>query len=192
MKRSSTSRSPSRPRRRSLLPKFPARKSSPQPVEPGPCGHVRRRLQRQLAQKIGERIEPRRDRQPAVGVPQREFRDFHSRSARAELQITALIERQKVRKLSLNDPQAVAGKIEIADDFRIEQRDRVGRDRIAETGVKFLGHRRAADRIARFEHQRLETRGAEIGRADEPIMAAADNDGVVALQQGSTRAPPRR
>ena len=38
-----------------------------------------------------------------------------------------------------------AMKIEIAEDFRVEQRDGVGGDGIAEAGVKFLGDRRAAD-----------------------------------------------
>ena len=40
-------------------------------------------------------------------------------------------------------------KTEVPDDFRVEKRDRVGGDGIAEAGVEFLGDRRAADNVAR-------------------------------------------
>jgi hypothetical protein len=45
----------------------------------------------------------------------------------------------------------MAMQIEIADDLRVQERDRVGGDGIAEAGVKFLGRRRAADDRAALE-----------------------------------------
>ena len=42
-------------------------------------------------------------------------------------------------------------QLQIADDLRIEQRHRVGGDRVAEAGMKFLGDGRAAHDCAPLE-----------------------------------------
>ena len=67
-------------------------------------------------------------------------------------QIAAVRPRQEVRAARARRSQAVAVQIEIADDFRIEQRDGVSRDRVAEARMEFFGHRRAADDVAPLEH----------------------------------------
>ena len=72
-----------------------------------------------------------------------------------------------------------AGKIEIADDFRSEQRNRVGGDGIAEARVKFLGDGGTADDVAAFEYQTFEAGLGQIERADEPVVTGADDDGVM-------------
>src|SRR5271166_5543620 len=69
-------------------------------------------------------------------------------------------------------------KIEVADDFRVEKRDRVGGDGIAEAGVEFLGDRRAADNRPALKHGDFEPRGGEIGGRDKAIVTPADDDDV--------------
>ena len=69
-------------------------------------------------------------------------------------------------------------KIEVPDDLRVEKRDRVGCDGIAEAGVEFLGDRGAADDRPALEHSDLEPCGGEIGRGDKAIVTPADDDDV--------------
>jgi hypothetical protein len=70
------------------------------------------------------------------------------------------------------------GQLEIGNDSGVEQADRVGRDRIAEAGVKFLRHRGAADHLAPVDHAHAQARAGEIGRAGEAVMPRADDDDV--------------
>ncbi len=79
-------------------------------------------------------------------------------------------------------------QVQVADHLRIEQRNGVGGDRVSETRVEFLRHRRPARDPAAFEDRNLETRFREIGRADKAVMASADDYGVIAVRgiaQGS-------
>ena len=69
-------------------------------------------------------------------------------------------------------------KLEIPDDCRVQERDGVGCDGIAEAGMKFFGHRRAADLRPAFQHRDFEPGGGEVSGGDEPVMAAADYDDV--------------
>ena len=46
--------------------------------------------------------------------------------------------------------------------------------------MEFLGDRGAADDVAALEHRDLEAARREIARAGEAVVAAADDDGVVA------------
>src|SRR5271155_4382428 len=76
----------------------------------------------------------------------------------------------------------MARQLQVADDLRIQQRYRVGGDRIAKTRMKFLGDRRAAHHVARLEYGDFEPRRREIRGAHQPIVAAADDDGVTQLR----------
>ena len=49
---------------------------------------------------------------------------------------------------TLDNLKAMPVQIEIGDYFRVEQRDGVAGDGIAETGMEFFGDRCAADRVA--------------------------------------------
>jgi hypothetical protein len=69
-------------------------------------------------------------------------------------------------------------KIEVPDDFRVQERDRVGGDGIAEAGMEFLGDRRAADNRPALKHGDFEPGGGEIGGRDKRIVAPADDDDV--------------
>ena len=46
-------------------------------------------------------------------------------------------------------------------------------------GMQLLGDRRTADQVALLEHQRAQTRLGEVAGVDQPVVAAADHDGVV-------------
>ncbi len=48
-----------------------------------------------------------------------------------------------------------------------------------EAGVYFLGDRGAADDMAPLENQSPQAGPGEIGPAGEPVVATADNDGVI-------------
>src|SRR4029077_13480942 len=74
--------------------------------------------------------------------------------------------------------EAVARELEVADDLGIEERDRVGGDRVAKSRVKLCGDRRAADDSAPLEHDHLEPRRREIRGAYEAVVTAADDQGV--------------
>ena len=76
-------------------------------------------------------------------------------------------------------------QLQIRDHLRIEQRHRVARHRIAEARMKLFRDRRAADDIAPLQHQHLQPGLSQIRRANEPVMAPADDDNVV-----QARLPP--
>src|SRR5208283_4578186 len=74
--------------------------------------------------------------------------------------------------------QAMAVQVKFTDDLRIEQRHRVGRDRIAKSGMKFLGHCGAADHAAPLEHRHLEARRRQVRRAHQAVVTGADDHGI--------------
>jgi hypothetical protein len=104
-----------------------------------------------------------------------------------------------------DDLQPVARQIKEAKNLRPQQRADIGAGRIGEAGIDLFRHRGAADLLAPFQHQDLQLVGAvllptlgEIGGAGEAIMAAADDDRVIALLHRAVRAknsknprPPR-
>ena len=70
------------------------------------------------------------------------------------------------------------GQVQIGDDLGVEQAHGVGRDRIAETRMKFLRYRGAAHDLAALDHFDAQARHREIGRAGEAVMPRADDDDV--------------
>ena len=75
--------------------------------------------------------------------------------------------------------EAVAREIEVADDFRPQQRDHVGADGKLEAGEDFFGAGRAAENVAAFEHQNFLSGARQVGGVDQAVVAAADYDDVV-------------
>src|SRR3546814_18622703 len=71
------------------------------------------------------------------------------------------------------------GELHVGDDLRLEQADRVAGDRISEAGMKLLGHRSAADDVARLDDPYLQTRFREIEGADAAVVAGPADDGVI-------------
>ena len=99
-------------------------------------------------------------------------------------EIAAVGRRQEILRAALDDPQAVIGQLQIADDLRVEQADGVGRDRVAKAGVEFLRDRGAADHLAALDHLHAQSGHRQIGRAGEAVMAGSDDDDV-SLRHGS-------
>ena len=93
-------------------------------------------------------------------------------------QIVRTKRRQEIVDLAKHDLEAMVIEPHVADYLRIEQADRVGGRRVAETRVEFLGDRGAADDAARLEHRHLVAAPGEIVGADEAIMAGADDENV--------------
>ncbi len=90
------------------------------------------------------------------------------------------IERRE-RAVEGQDLQPVAGQRQVTDDLRAQQAHDVREDAEAEAREDLLGERRAAEDLATLEDERPEATPGEIGRADEAVVAAADDDRVVAL-----------
>ncbi len=145
------------------------------------------RLQRQLAQERRRRARAPRRRPAAAPHPCAENAAIGALpvgEAVGHQQIAALVHRPEVGDRPLDDPQAMARQLEIADDVRIEQAHGVGGDRVAKARMELLGHRRAADDCILLEHDDAQARAGQIGGAGEPVVAAAD-DGDVVEPRGS-------
>ena len=134
--------------------------------------------QQQAAHQIGDFFKPLAIRLKHLGVAVREFGDAFLGAIAAGLEIFAVIQRQEVLQLALDHAQAVTGEVHVRDDLRIKQRDGVARNRIAETGMEFLRHRCAANNATALQDGHLHPRTREIERANEPVMARPDDDGV--------------
>jgi hypothetical protein len=94
-------------------------------------------------------------------------------------QVVAVVEGRD-RALERKDLEPVSRQVEIADDLGAEQAHHVGKDRELEAGEDFLGDRGAADDRALLENQHFAARAREVRGGDQPVVAAADDDGVVA------------
>ena len=75
--------------------------------------------------------------------------------------------------------QAVAREVQIANDFRSQQRNHVRTDRELEARKNFFGHRRSAEHMAPLQHQNFLAGTSQISRIGESVMAYADHDHVV-------------
>ena len=139
---------------------------------------IGRRLKHEAAQHIGDAADLGLIGAVAGGVLGAEFGDLVCAAALAGEEITAVGQRQEILRAAFDDAQAVRVQLEIADDFWLQQAHRIGRGRIAEAGPKFLRHRSAADDTAPLHDAHAHARHAEIGRAGQPVVAGADDDGI--------------
>ena len=148
-------------------------------VEAKPFDDVRRRAQHELPQHVGDLFQFAREGVDRAGIALRSsFATDCCGAAFAGEEIAAVWRGQEILRAALDDPQAVVVQLQVGDDLRIEQADGVGRDRIAEAGMEFLGHRGAADHLAALDHLHPQAGHREIGRAGEAVMAGADDDDV--------------
>ena len=91
---------------------------------------------------------------------------------------------RRERAVHRQDLQSEPGQLEVADDLRSQQTHDVAADRELEAGEDLFGNRRAAEHIAALEHECLLASLGEVGGAGQPVVAAADHDGVVARRHG--------
>ena len=108
------------------------------------------------------------------------LRDFglRRRDPAADFQITIAGKRKKIRERPRNNGETVMRKMQIGDDLRVEQADRIARRRISKSRMEFLGDRGATDDRTALEDAHRCPAGSEIGGADEAVVAAADDDDV--------------
>ena len=86
------------------------------------------------------------------------------------------IERQELETLAL--------QVKIAGDFRGEGAREVSEARDLEPGKEFFRDRNAADDVALFQDQDFLSSHGEVSGGDEPVVAGADDDGVVVRHGG--------
>ena len=86
--------------------------------------------------------------------------------------------------------EAVLDQLEVLDDVRPEQAQRVRERREPEARPELLGDRRSADKVAPLEHERLQPGLGEVGAVRQPVVPATDHDRVVAPSLG-TAGPDR-
>ena len=99
-------------------------------------------------------------------------------------QIILADRRQEIVDLSEHDLQAMFVEPHVADDLRIEQADRVARRRVAEARMEFLGHRRPADDVPRFQHGHLVAALGQVEGAGQGIVPRPDHQDVAASGRG--------
>ena len=73
----------------------------------------------------------------------------------------------------------MAGKVEIANNFRAQQRDYVRAHRKLESGEDFFGDSGAAEHVTALQHQNFFPGARQISGGGEAIVASADDDCVV-------------
>jgi hypothetical protein len=73
----------------------------------------------------------------------------------------------------------VAGELQLADDFRAQQRHDVGADGEFEAGKDLFGDRRAAYEVPAFEDQDFLAGPRQVRGSGQAIVAATNDDGVV-------------
>ena len=96
----------------------------------------------------------------------------------AEQQVVAVTGRVERRRHHQRQ-EPVLDQVELVDDLRPEQAQRVGERRELEPGHQLLGDRRAADEVALLEDQGAQPRLGEVAGVDQAVVAAADDDRVV-------------
>ena len=89
------------------------------------------------------------------------------------------VERLHQGRVGAHELQAVALELEVLDDLGLERPRRVGDGREVARHELQRRRRSAEPRIA-FDHQGAQAGAAEIGRRDQAVVAAADDDGVEA------------
>ena len=73
------------------------------------------------------------------------------------------------------------GQLELVDDLRPQQRERIREGREPEAGAQLLGDRRPANHVALLQDQRPQPAAGEVGPVHQPVVAGADDDRVVRL-----------
>ena len=87
----------------------------------------------------------------------------------------------KREDLRRHEAHAVALEVEVTPDRRAQPADVVGQGRHVRTGCELGRRRGATDDVSPLEDERAHPAAGEVGRGDEAVVAAPDDDGVVAL-----------
>src|SRR5690606_18698164 len=93
-------------------------------------------------------------------------------------QVVAVGHRRK-RAVERQNLEPMLREFQLADDLGPQQRHDVRADRELEAGEDLFGDRGAAEHMAPFEHQHLPPGPPQVRGRRQPVMATADDDGVV-------------
>ena len=147
-----------------------------------PGGKIGRRFEEEGLKIAGERLELAIDREKGIAVAPRIAADLVCRPFRIgpPAQDPPILQRQGQDRIAGDHPQAMRAEIEVADDRRHQHAGDVGRKGHAMARDHLLGDAGAAKDFASLEHEHRTASAREIGGGGQPVMAAADNDCVVA------------
>ena len=152
---------------------------------------LRRRLQEERTEHVGEPRDPRLVVAEVGRVVLRELRHLFDVAARLVLeQQRAPVGKRDVGRTHRQHSVSVPLEIEVAQDRRRHEAHHVRERRHLELRPpRLLGARRAADVVASFEHDRAQTGASEIRARDQPVVTAADDDRVVVIATAHGRTP---
>ena len=140
---------------------------------------VRRRLQRQAPQHVGDGVDLAVERGVAIGVAGAEFGKLARHPAFGGEQIAAVGRREEILRAAFDDAQPVLVQREVGNHFRVEQADGIGGNGIAESRMEFLGDRRSAGHRPALDDLHPQTGAAEIACAGQAVVAGPDDDHVM-------------
>ncbi|CCE06699.1 hypothetical protein BRAS3843_180009 [Bradyrhizobium sp. STM 3843] len=139
---------------------------------------VWRRAQHEAAQHVRDRLQSCREQADRVSIMRAEPGHRRLCAALAGQEIAAVGGRQEILRPPFDDLEPALMQLEIGDDLRIEQADRVGCDRIAKARMKFLGHGGPADHLAPLHDVYAQARHGQIGGTGQAVMAGSNDDDV--------------
>src|SRR4051812_43118683 len=97
----------------------------------------------------------------------------------APLRKVVAVRKRAERTFEWKDVQAMTWELEVADDLRTQQAHDVREHREPESRKHFVSQGSAAHTRAALEHEHAPAGSRQIRRADETIVAAADDNRVV-------------
>jgi hypothetical protein len=95
-----------------------------------------------------------------------------------------VVERRQ-RAVEGQDGEPVPGQLQVAHDLGAKQRHHVRRHAEPEPGHDLLGDGGAAEDVAPLQHDDAQPGPGQVRGADEAVVAASDDDRVVALRHGA-------
>ena len=90
-------------------------------------------------------------------------------------------EHGRERAIERKNFQAVAGKVEVANDLGAQQRDDVRADGKLESGKNFFRDRCPAKHMPPLQDEHFLPRARKIGGVSEAVVASANHDDVVCV-----------
>ena len=97
-----------------------------------------------------------------------------------EEQVLTILAGREARR-HLQRQEAVLGELELVDDLRPQQRERVAEGRELEAGPQLLGDRCAADQVPSLEDEGPQPSLRQVGAVYQAVVAATDDDRVVSV-----------
>ena len=154
---------------------------------------IRGRLQGDVPQHVGGALDHAREFEIPLHVARRLGGDLRHETVlvRAREEVIFVGAEDDGRMLLLLDVQPVPFKLQIPDDFRMQQADRVGTGGVSESRVKLLRHGRAPDEVAALEHSDLQTLAGQVARTRQAVVPWPDDDNVQRCRSCHAETPLR-